>query len=127
MANIRPFRAVRPKAELADRVAALPYDVFSRSEAAAYVKGRGLSFLNIDRPETAFAPDHDMYADDVYDHARELYESWKREGIFIQDEEPCYYVYELCMDGRRQTGIGALSSVDDYLCGICKKHENTFS
>ena len=125
MANIRPFRAVRPKAELADRVAALPYDVFSRSEAAAYVKGRGLSFLNIDRPETAFPPDHDMYADDVYDHARELYESWKREGIFIQDEEPCYYVYELCMDGRRQTGIGALSSVDDYLCGICKKHENT--
>ena len=125
MANIRPFRAVRPKAELADKEAALPYDVFSRSEAAAYVKGRDLSFLNIDRPETAFAPDHDMYADDVYDHARELYESWKREGIFIQDEEPCYYVYELCMDGRKQTGIGALSSVDDYLCGICKKHENT--
>ena len=66
-----------------------------------------------------------MYADDVYDDAREFYESWKREGILIQDEEPCYYVYELCMDGRKQTGIGALSSVDDYLCGICKKHENT--
>ena len=125
MADIRPFKAVRPAAGLAEKVAALPYDVYSREEAAAYVKDRPLSFLNIDRPETAFPPESDMYADEVYDHAAELYEKEKAEGVFIQDELPCYYVYELCMDGRRQTGIAALSSVDDYLNGICRKHENT--
>ena len=125
MAVILPFKAVRPAPEYAAEVAALPYDVYSRKEAAEFVKDRPLSFLNIDRPETAFAPEHDMYGEDVYGHARAVYQDWKEKGIFIQDEVPCYYVYELCMQGRRQTGIAALSSVDDYLNGICRKHENT--
>ena len=125
MPVVTPFRAVRPALGYAESVAALPYDVYSRKEAADFVKDRPLSFLNIDRPETAFPPEHDMYGDDVYEHARSTYESWKERGIFIKEEVPCYYIYELCMDGRRQTGIAALSSVDDYLNGVCKKHENT--
>lgn len=125
MADIRPFKAVRPKPELAAQVAALPYDVYSRAEAADFVKERPLSFLNIDRPETGFPPTQDMYADCVYEHAKKLYETWKEEGIFILDDEPCYYIYELKMGERTQTGIAALSSVDDYINGICKKHENT--
>ena len=125
MADIRPFEAIRPAAELAARVAALPYDVYSREEAAEAVKGKEYSFLNIDRPETMFDKSHDMYADDVYEAAKNRYESQKKEGVYIRDEKPCYYIYELTMNGRRQTGIAALSSVDDYLNGICKKHENT--
>ena len=125
MAEIRPFRAVRPAADKASAVAALPYDVYTREEAAAFVKDKPLSFLNIDRPETAFPPAHDMYADDVYRHAAETYRAQKARGIFITEEKPCYYVYELKMGGRTQTGIAALSSVDDYLNGVCKKHENT--
>ena len=125
MADIRPFKAVRPVADKADKVAALPYDVYSRKEAAEAVKGKPYSFLNIDRPETMFSESHDMYADDVYEAARKRYEAQKAEGIYITDKEPCYYIYELTMDGRTQTGIVALSSVDDYINGICKKHENT--
>ena len=125
MADIRPFKAVRPAKDKASEVAALPYDVYSREEAAEAVKGHPLSFLNIDRPETMFAPDHDMYADDVYEAARKRYEEQKAEGVYITDAKPCYYIYEQTMDGRVQTGIAALSSVDDYLNNICKKHENT--
>ena len=125
MAEIRAFRAVRPAEAEASAVAALPYDVYTREEAAAFVKDRPLSFLNIDRPETAFPPEHDMYADDVYAHAAAEYEAFKERGIFVTEDAPCYYVYELCMDGRCQTGVAALSSVDDYLNGVCKKHENT--
>ena len=125
MADIRPFAAVRPAKDKAAEVAALPYDVYSREEAAEAVKGHPLSFLNIDRPETMFAPDHDMYADDVYEAARKRYEEQKAEGIYIRDSKPCYYIYEQTMDGRVQTGIAALSSVDDYLNNVCKKHENT--
>ncbi|HIU87313.1 MAG TPA: DUF1015 domain-containing protein [Candidatus Avilachnospira avistercoris] len=125
MADIRPFRAVRPREDKAALVAALPYDVYSRKEAADFVKSRPLSFLNIDRPETAFPPTQDMYAKEVYDHAAELYEAWKKEGVFIRDEESSYYIYELRMGERTQTGIAALSSVDDYLNGVCRKHENT--
>ena len=125
MADIRPFRAVRPEKSIVGDVAALPYDVYSREEAAEAVKGRPLSFLNIDRPETMFPPDQDMYADEVYAAAGDRYQRQKAEGIYLQDEKPCFYIYEETMDGRVQTGIAALSSVDDYLNGICKKHENT--
>ena len=125
MAEIRAFRAVRPAEGSAAKVAALPYDVYSREEAAAFVKNHPQSFLNIDRPETAFPPDHDMYGADVYQHAKDSYEAWKAAGIFVQEKEKCFYLYELCMNGRSQTGLVALSSVDDYLNGVCKKHENT--
>ena len=125
MADIRPFKAVRPARDKASEVAALPYDVYSGEEAAEAVKGKPLSFLNIDRPETMFAPDHDMYADDVYEAARARYLEQKAEGVYISDDKNCYYIYEQTMDGRVQTGIAALTAVDDYLGNICKKHENT--
>lgn len=125
MADIRPFRAVRPAADKAASVAALPYDVYSREEAAEAVKNSPYSFLNIDRPETMFPPSHDMYADDVYEAAKRRYEEQKRDGVYIKDTKPCFYIYEQTMNGRTQTGVAALSSVDDYLRGVCKKHENT--
>ncbi len=125
MARVLPFKAIRPNKEEAATIAALPYDVYSRSEAYAKVKEQPKSFLAIDRPETAFAPDVDIYSDEVYSKASEILESWIAEGRFIQDEKPCYYVYELTMDGRTQTGIVACASIDDYASGVIKKHENT--
>lgn len=125
MAVVRPFKAVRPAPEAACKVASLPYDVYSRAEAAAAVRGKPMSFLNIDRPETMFEPDHDMYAPEVYEAAAERFRSQKRDGVYITEKKACYYIYELTMEGRTQTGIAALSSVDDYLKGVCRKHENT--
>ena len=125
MAVVRPFKAVRPAPEAVSKVASLPYDVYSRAEAAAAVMGNPLSFLNIDRPETMFEPDHDMYAPEVYEAAADRFKSQKKDGVYITEKKACYYIYELTMEGRTQTGIAALSSVDDYLNGVCRKHENT--
>ncbi|MCI8949136.1 MAG: DUF1015 domain-containing protein [Lachnospiraceae bacterium] len=125
MAVVKPFRAVRPNAENASQVAALPYDVYSRKEALEAVKGNPLSFLNIDRGETQFPDEVDIYADCVYEKARELLDARIEDGTFIQDETPCYYIYRLTMNGRSQTGIVACSSVDDYQNQVIKKHENT--
>ena len=125
MADIRPFRAWRPRPDIADRVAALPYDVYDRAEARAEVEREPLSFLGIDRPETQFPKEYDMYAPEVYDKARDLLWSRIDSGDFVRDEAPCYYIYDQCFMGRSQTGIVAVSSVDDYLSGVIKKHENT--
>ena len=84
-----------------------------------------LSFLNIDRPETQFEPEHDMYAPDVYQMAHDMLWQQVSQGIYCQDETACYYLYELTMDGRSQTGLVACASIDDYANGIIKKHENT--
>lgn len=125
MAAVKPFLCVRPEVSVASRVAALPYDVYNRVEAKAEAMREPLSFLNIDRPESQFPDDVDIYADCVYAKAKELLESRIADGTFVEDDVPCYYVYELTMDGRAQTGIVACSSVDEYANGTIKKHENT--
>lgn len=125
MANIIPFRAIRPRADLAERIAALPYDVYNRKEAREAVKGDDYTFLRIDRPETQFPEDYDMYAPEVYEKARDMLDQMIEDGLFVQEERAAYYVYELVMDGRSQVGIGACASVDDYDTQVIKKHENT--
>ncbi len=125
MADVRPFAALRPAPGREPEIAALPYDVYSRAEAREAVAGHPRSFLRIDRPETQFPADADMYGDPVYGKARELLEEMKTEGSFVRDAGNAYYLYELTMDGRSQTGIVACASVDDYLENRIKKHENT--
>lgn len=127
MADIRPFRAVRPKSGLDKKIAALPYDVYNRQEAKEAVKGNPLSFLRIDRAEITLDDSVDTYADEVYVKARQLYEDMLLEGNYVKDEEQAFYLYELTMNGHSQTGIVACASVDDYENHVIKKHENTRS
>ena len=125
MAQIKPFQAVRPTEEFADRVAALPYDVYNREEATKEVQREPLSFLKIDRAETQFPADVDTYDDRVYDKAAKLLDEMEKDGVYISDNEQAYYIYRLTMNGRAQTGIVACAGVDDYLNNVIKKHENT--
>ena len=125
MAVIKAFECIRPDEKVADRVAALPYDVYNREEALKEVEREPLSFLAIDRAESQFDSSVDTYADCVYDKARELLDSRIADGTFITDTDKAYYVYELTMNGRTQTGIAACASIDDYNNNIIKKHENT--
>lgn len=125
MATIRPFQCVRPDAEKADRVAALPYDVYNRQEAKEEVQREPLSFLKIDRAETSFDDSVDTYAPEVYQKAKELLQKDIADGIYIKDADSAYYIYELVMEGRSQTGLVACAAVDDYVNQVIKKHENT--
>ncbi len=125
MAQIRPFICIRPCREKAARIAALPYDVYNRQEAKAEVIREPESFLAIDRAETQFDDSVDIYAPEVYQKAHDLLWESVENGTFLTENKPCYYIYELTMDGRTQTGIAACASVDDYLNGVIKKHENT--
>ena len=125
MALVKPFSAVRPAPELASRVAALPYDVYNRKEAKEVALKDPLSFLNIDRAESNLPDDVDTYDPQVYAKAKELLDARIADGTYLTDTEDCYYVYELIMDGRSQTGIVACASIDDYVSGVIKKHENT--
>ncbi len=127
MAEIRAFAAYRPRPDVADRVAALPYDVYNRQEARVEVEREPMSFLAIDRPETQFPEDYDMYSEEVYQKAHDMLWEKIEDGTFVHEDKPCYYLYEQTMDGRVQTGIVACSSVADYENNIIKKHENTLA
>ncbi len=125
MAIIKPFCCIHPARGLEPEIAALPYDVYSREEARRAVEGKPLSFLNIDRPEILFGPEQDMYAPEVYEAARERLQKMQREGSFVKDKSPVYYLYELTMDGRSQTGIVGCASINDYEHQVIRRHEST--
>lgn len=125
MAVVRPFRAVRPRAELAAAIAALPYDVMSSAEAKEMVEGSELSFLRIDRAEINFPEMMDPHDPRVYAKAREIFEKMLEKQHLIQDEQAYFYIYRQVMGGRVQTGLVACTAVDDCINGVIKKHELT--
>ncbi|MDO5126450.1 MAG: DUF1015 family protein [Eubacteriales bacterium] len=125
MAIIKSFSAYRPRVDIVGDVAALPYDVYNRAEAKAVVADRPLSFLRIDRAETAFDESVSTYDPCVYAKAKELLDGMIERGEYVKDSQDMYYIYELVMDGRAQTGIVACASIADYENNVIKKHENT--
>lgn len=127
MANIRPFCAVRPEETLVEKIAALPYDVYNRKEAREEVKKNPQSFLKVDRPETLLNEDIDIYSHEVYEKAACTLHEMVDNHEFVQDATPDYYLYELTMNGRSQTGIVGCAAIDDYLNNVIMKHENTRS
>ena len=125
MAVFRAFKALRPTEEKAAAVAALPYDVVNREEAAAIGKENPDSFLHVDRAEMDLPAETDLYDGKVYQKAKENLSKMEENGILVQDNKPCYYIYELVRKGRVQTGIAGCASIDDYLGSVVKKHELT--
>ena len=125
MALFQAFRAVRPAEGKAEKVAALPYDVVSREEAREIGEKNPYSFLHVDRAEMDLDPGIDLYDAVVYQKAKENLDRFQAEGTLIQDEKPNYYLYELIRKGKSQTGIVGVSSIDDYMNGVIKKHELT--
>jgi uncharacterized protein (DUF1015 family) len=125
MATVKPFLCIRPNSDVAHRVAALPYDVYNRQEAKQEIEREPLSFLKVDRAETNFPDDIDTYDSKVYVKAKELLQKMMEDNTFVADDKAGYYVYELIMKGRSQTGLAACASIDDYLNNTIKKHENT--
>lgn len=123
--NIKPFKGFRPIEARVQAVASRPYDVLNSEEAREEAKGNPWSFLNVVKPEITLSPDTDHYCMAVYEAGKNNFQKMVKEGVFIQDKEECFYIYELIMDGRSQNGIVACASVDDYMEGHIKKHELT--
>lgn len=125
MAIVRPFRAIRPRKELAEKVAALPYDVMSSEEAREMVQHNPYSFLHVDKAEIDLPEDTDIYDKKVYEKANRNLQDMIDKGIFFQEDKAKLYIYRLIMKGRAQTGIVACASIDEYCENKIKKHEFT--
>lgn len=120
MAVFRAFKALRPTEGKAAAVAALPYDVVNREEAAAIGKENPDSFLHVDRAEMDLPAETDLYDAKVYQKAKENLHKMEETGVLVQDHKPCYYIYELVRKGKVQTGIAGCASIDDYLNNVVK-------
>ncbi|MDR2771660.1 MAG: DUF1015 family protein [Clostridiales Family XIII bacterium] len=125
MAIFRPFRALRPKNELAERVLALPYDVMNRAEARAMAGENAYSFLRVTRAEIELPDSVDAYDARVYERSRANLDAFIRDGVFLQDAAARFCIYRQTMDGRTQTGLVGCASIDAYESGDIKRHELT--
>lgn len=125
MANIRPFKALRPTRVKAQLVASVPYDVVNREEAKHFAEENPLSYLHITRSEIDLPDVKDFYSKEVYQKAKENLNRIIKEAPLKLDDKPSFYLYRLIMDGRAQTGICATFSVDDYDNDVILKHEKT--
>ncbi|MFN9856004.1 MAG: DUF1015 domain-containing protein [Bacteroidota bacterium] len=125
MAVVLPFRALRPQPQLAGQVASLPYDVLNSSEARQAANGNPNSFLHITKSEIDLPDETDPYAAEVYEKARTNLAAFMSRDILFRENKSCYYIYRLTMQGKSQTGLVALSSIDEYEHNLIKKHELT--
>ena len=125
MAIIKPFKALRPNPNLANKVASRPYDVLNTEEAKIEAKENPFSFLHVTKAEIDFPNGIDIHSQAVYDKAKENLQRFIEQGTLSNEGKPCYYVYQLVMSGRSQTGLVCVSSVDDYFTNVIKKHEFT--
>lgn len=125
MAHIQPFKALRPQVSLAAAVAARPYDVLNSEEARAEAQGNPHSFLHVTKSEIDLPATADIHSEIVYEKAKANLEVFIKEGTLLKEEKSCYYIYQLIMNGRSQTGLVCVSSVEDYHQDKIKKHEFT--
>lgn len=125
MSNIKPFKALRPQAQFAKQVASRPYDVLNSAEAKVEVQGNPYSFLHITKSEVSLPDNIDIHTQQVYDKAKENLDAFISRDVLFNENKSCYYIYQLMMNGKVQTGLVCVSSVDDYENDIIKKHEFT--
>lgn len=125
MALIQPFKALRPKPEIAQKLASRPYDVLNSTEAKTEANGNPYSFLHITKAEIDLPDGVDIHSQAVYDKAKDNLEAFIKQHTLFREDKPCYYIYQLIMNGRSQTGLVCVSSVKDYFKDVIRKHEFT--
>lgn len=125
MAVIHPLRGIRPRPDLVSRIVSPPYDVLDTAEARELADGNPQSWLHVSKPEIDLPEGVDPYSEAVYDRARSAFKEFLDAGWFVQDQQPCFYVYRLSIGGHAQTGIYVGAAVAEYEAGLIKKHELT--
>ncbi len=125
MAIIKPFRALRPQPQLAKQVASRPYDVLNSAEAKIEAQGNPTTFLHITKSEIDLPETVDIHAQEVYEQAKSNLDAFMKRDVLFRESKECYYIYQLIMNGRKQTGLVCVSSIDDYENDVIRKHEFT--
>lgn len=120
-----PFKAIRPVAEKAKDIASRPYDVLNEKEARESCIGNPLSFYHVIKPEIDFPDDFDHYATEVYQKGADNFKKLMDDGHMVKDSEAHFYVYQIIMNGHKQTGLVGCCAIDDYFNNHIKKHELT--
>ena len=125
MADIVPFKAVRPKRSKVHLVSSRPFYTYEKSHLKAKLETNPYSFLHVINPE--FKKNHGTKPNSIerFNLVKDQYKRFKKNDLFVQDEKSSFYVYKQTTPLEEFTGIIAGASVLDYSNDLIKKHENT--
>ncbi len=124
MAKIHPFRAVRPTRDKVSLVASRSYQSYTAKERDSRMDYNPYSFLHIINP--GYKYHKEISGEERYKLVRNRYLEFKEDRIFIQDKNPCYYVYKIVnREHQSFCGIIAAASAENYENDVIKKHEDT--
>lgn len=123
MSILKPFKAVRPTPDKVALVSCRNYEDYSAAELASWLNFNPYSFLHILNP--AYINTQRISVDKRFKGVSNKYLDFKREGVFIKEEQEVYFIYQIDTKRNSYTGIVAATSLDDYKNNNIKKHEDT--
>ncbi|WP_396211371.1 DUF1015 domain-containing protein [Flavobacterium sp.] len=123
MSKIIPFKAVRPTPDKVALVTCRNYDDYSPAELASWLDFNPYSFLHVINP--AYVHSQKITLDKRFKGVAHKYQDFKNDGVFLEDEKPAFFLYEIQTKSQSFTGIVAGTSIDDYKNNVIKKHEDT--
>jgi uncharacterized protein (DUF1015 family) len=123
--TVKPFRALRPDIQYAERLNVPPYDVVTSDEVKKRVRDNPYSFFHVTRAEADISGLSSEYAPEVYQRAGENLKKFLKEKILLREDSPSFYLIAQTWKGRTQTGIYSLVSCGEYENNKIKKHEFT--
>lgn len=123
MSKIIPFKAVRPTPDKVGLVTCRNYDDYSSAELAAWLSFNPYSFLHVIHP--AYMHSQKITLDKRFKGVAHKYQDFKEDGIFMEEDKPVFFLYEIKTKTQSFTGIVAGTSIEDYKNNVIKKHEDT--
>jgi len=127
MAKVIPFRAIRPENDKVHLVASRSVDGYNPAELRDKLAGNPYTFLHVINPDYDDGVKTKPGSRERLLKVKNSFKRFVREKVFKRDEKPSYYIYRQVKEGNTYTGIIACTSIDDYLSGVIKIHEQTIT
>ena len=117
---LKPFHALLPERNKAHLVPSRSLETYDRNQLFDKLENNPYSFLQIIRPEMEVL----LSNEDRFRRIRERLDDFIDKGIFCEDPQHSYYLYEQSKNGRLYTGIIGLLDVNKTKVYL---HENTLA
>lgn len=127
MAKVIPFKAIRPQTDKVHLVASRSVDGYNTSEIKDKLAANPYSFLHVINPDFEDGIKTKPGSKERLFKVKARFKQFVNEQIFLIEESPSYYLYRQIKNGDEFIGIIACTSIDDYMNGVIKIHEQTLT
>jgi uncharacterized protein (DUF1015 family) len=127
MATVLPFKGLRPTNDKVHLVASRSVDGYNPSELKDKLAGNPFTFLHVINPDFEDGVRTKPGSKERLVKVKRRFKSFIKEKVLQRDVKPAYYVYRQIKNHTEFLGIIGCTSIDDYMNGVIKIHEQTIT